>query len=140
MSPAATPAPRVALYLDTYLSRELMAHVIERCRELGASLLCLAPPPRNLAAARLEPHWGALAETEVEWEIQGIESDRAEPFRDIDGIVLLVCESGSALARYRGKIPAPLLILLNPQMSLSGSKPRAMATVDWLAPRLHRGY
>lgn len=140
MSLATTPAPHVALYLDTYLSRELMTHVIERCQELGASLLCLAPQPRNLAASRLEPHWGALARTEVEWDIQGIESDQAEPFRDLDGIVLLVCESGSALTRYRGALPAPLLILLNPESRVASKQPPPELKVDWLAPRFNRGF
>jgi hypothetical protein len=139
MSLATTPAPRVALYLDTFLSRELMAHVIERCRELGASLLVLAPQPRNLAASRLEPHWGALAQTDVEWEIEGIESDQANPFRDLDGIVLMVCEGGSALARYRGALPAPLLVLLNPETRAARNRPEPELAVDWLEPRFNRG-
>lgn len=134
------PARRVAMYLDTYLSRELMAHVIEHCRELGAGLLCLAPPPHNLAVSRLEAHLGALTKAEVEWEIQGIECEHADPFRELDGVVLLVCESGSALARHRGALPAPLLVLLNPEPRTARHRAEPEPTVDWLAPRYNRGF
>ncbi len=140
MSLAAPSASRVALYLDTPLSRDLMAQVLEHCRTMKASLLCLAPPPRHLAVSRLEPHLGALAETQIEWDIQGIENDQANPFRDLEGIALLVCDGASALARYHGALPAPLRVLLNPETRIAHNPLRPEITVDWLAPRFNRGF
>lgn len=134
------PPNQVALYLDSALSPALMAHVIEQCRDLDAALLCLAPPPGALAVARLEPHLGALANAGLRWEIRPVRGDIPADLATLPGVTQWVCEGHSALARYRGRLPAPLLILLNPQAAPGKSQAPAAAPADWLAPRLHRGF
>lgn len=140
MARASNLTPRVALYLDTWLSRELMAHVLEQCRDLGASLLCLAPPPGNLAVSRMEPHLGALDRAGIEWQMQAVDGELGAGLPDLPGITQLVCGSRSALAHHRGPLPVPLLILLNPEPVPARAKPEPERTIDWLAPRFNRGY
>lgn len=140
MVAAPSHPPRVAFYLDTFLSRPLLAHVVGLCRDLGADILFLAPPPGDLAVARLEPHLAALEEAGVEWEIRPIDSVSGNGLANPPEVVQLVCESGSTLARYRGALPAPLLILLNPETPFYRPKAGPLPEVDWLAPRLHRGF
>lgn len=131
---------RIGLYLDTYLSPALMAHVVELCRDLDAGLLCLAPPPGNLAVSRLEPHLAALACTGVEWEMRPVAGEVGRDLAGLPEMLRLVCEGGSALGRHRGALPAPLVILLNPVTPLSRPQARPAPEIDWLAPRLHRGF
>lgn len=127
-------AAPVVLYLDTWISPELLDHVVARCRERGSALLCLAPPPHPLAVSRLEPRLAALEAAGIAWSLRAVPAGVELP----PAAELLVCAEGSALARHPGPLPAPLLILLNPASRALRGEPAAAP--DWLAPRLHRGY
>lgn len=140
MTTALAHPPQVALFLDAWVSRPAMGQVIELCRDLGARLLCLAPPPGKLAVSRLEPHLDALAHARVEWSILGYESEVGAGLATLPGLARLVCADGSALARYRGALPAPLVILCNPPETRPMARAVPDPVVDWLAPHLHRGF
>ena len=140
MPPSPVHPPQVGLYLDAWLSKPAMAQVIAVCRDLGARLLCLAPPPGKIAVARLEPHLGALAQSPVEWSVQAFDSGLETGLDAVPGLIRLVCADTSALARYRGALPAPLVILCNPPDTLKPARQAPETHVDWLAPRLHRGF
>lgn len=128
----------IVLYLDRELSRSLMRHLVQRCHEAGAALVCLAPPPGPLAIARLEPHLGALEAAGIDWRVWPASGDIIADIAALPAARLLVCAEGSALADLSDNLPAPLLILLNPPPAspLDTAEPGA---VNWLASSLHRG-
>jgi len=128
----------IVLYLDRELSRPLMRHLIQRCLEADAALVCLAPPPGPLAITRLEPHLGALEAAGIDWRVWPTSGDVVADIAAVPAARLLVCAEGSALADLSDNLPAPLLILLNPPLvsPLDEAEP---APVNWLAASLHRG-
>lgn len=141
--------PQLALYLDTDPTRDFMAYIVDLCRNKGARLVCLAPPPLDLAVSRLEPHLGYLEQAGIAWEIlpadANPEANLPPLFRQRPGMILLACDSRSRLARRWDSaslagLHVPLLILLGRDSETVHAEPDGGAAPDWLAPRFNRGF
>lgn len=140
MTTSTTATPIVALYLDAWLSSPAMIQVIERCRDLGAHLLCLAPRPGKIAVSRIEPHLRELERARIHWSVRACEDDLETELDALPALAQLICTDNSALARHPGSLPAPLVILCNPPAPVRQPADEPAPAIDWLAPRLHRGF
>ncbi len=140
MSHAALPndTAQVALYLDLPPSPELIALAVAQCQAWHANLLCLAPPPIDLASASLAPYLSQLERAGIAWDVSAAASDLSGQLQQHPEIVQLICDGRSSLTQQKLKPPVPMLIVFSPNSQ--PARAESGTTVDWLAPRFNRGF